>query len=101
MRGRRAFIIGLAAASLAAMPASAFAQSVHFGKPAQLSPAGHDPYRPKDDAVGSGLDTTIQHALVGTAVLGGAFTLGLVATGSLSTAMGAAAAVVIGYAVLP
>ena len=101
MRGRQALIIGLAAATLAATPASVSAQSVHFGKPAQLAPAGHDTYRPMDDAVGSGLDTTIQRALVGTAVLGGAFTLGLVATGSLSTAMGAAAAVVIGYAVLP
>ena len=101
MRGNRALIIFMTAATLAAAPASVFAQSAQFGKPAQLAPAGHDTYHAPEDAVGSGLDPTLQHALVGTALLGGAFTLGFLATGSLATAIGAASAVAISYAVLP
>jgi len=101
VRGNRALIILIMASTLSAAPASVFAQSAQFGKPAQLAPAGHDTYHAPEDAVGSGLDPTLQHALVGTALLGGAFTLGLVATGSLSTAIGAASAVVLTYAVLP
>ncbi len=101
MRGNRALILLLTASVLTAAPATVFAQSAQFGKPAQLAPAGHDTYDPADDDVGSGLDPTLQHALVGTAVLGGAFTLGFLATGSLATAIGAASAVAISYAVLP
>ena len=101
MRGNRALIIFMTAATLAAAPASAFAQSAAFGRPAQLAPGGHPTYTSQDDAVGSGLDSTFQHALVGTAVLGGAFALGFVASGSIMTGLGAAGAVVLTYAVLP
>ena len=101
MRGNWALIILLTASALSAAPSTVFAQSAEFGRPAQLAPAGHYAQQAADDAVGSGLDPTLQHALVGTAVLGGAFTLGLVATGSLSTAIAAAGAVALSYAVLP
>jgi hypothetical protein len=101
VRGKRALIILLTATILATTPATVFAQSAKFGMPAQLELAGHDAYQPQDDATGSGFDATLRHAVVGTAVLGGAFTLGFLATGSLSTAIGAASAVVITYAVLP
>lgn len=100
MRGNRAVIILLTAAALAAVPVTVSAQSVEFGKPAQLPMADKAVYQ-SDDGVGSGIDPTLQHALIGTAVLGGAFTLGFLATGSLSTAITAASAVAISYAVLP
>lgn len=87
--------------ALVAVPSTSFAQSVDFGRPAQLATADPNSSVSHGDDDGSGLGPTVEHALMGTALLAGAFTLGLVASGSLSTAMATAAGVALTYAVLP
>lgn len=80
---------------------AALSPGVSFGQPARLAAADEHSKRQGLDDVGWGIDSGLQHALVGTALLGGAFTIGLLASGSLSTAIGAAGAVALSYAVLP
>ena len=80
---------------------AALTPGVGFGQPARLATAQEHAARQDMGDEGWGLDPGLQHALVGTAILGGAFTLGFLASGSLSTAIGAAGAVAISYAVLP
>ncbi|MCK0209433.1 hypothetical protein MWN33_15470 [Starkeya koreensis] len=83
---------------------TALAPAVAFGQPARLPTADEHALGAAQAGTrdtGSGLELPAQQMLVGAALLGGAFALGLAATGSLSTALGAAGAVVIGYAVLP
>lgn len=80
---------------------TALAPAAAFGQPARLPTAAENAARAETGDGGSGLELPTQQILVGAALLGGAFALGLVATGSLSTAIGAASAVAIGYAVLP
>lgn len=83
---------------------TALAPAVAYGAPARLPTADEHATRTARAGTqdgGSGLELPAQQMLVGAALLGGAFALGLAATGSLSTALGAAGAVVIGYAVLP
>lgn len=101
----------LASAALAAAPGrlaaepvariAALTPSVPFGQPARLPTADEHAARAGTNDTASALDVSAQQVLFGAALLGGAFALGLAATGSLSTAMGAAGAVVISYAVLP
>jgi hypothetical protein len=80
---------------------AALSPGVSFGQPARLAAADEHAKRQTTDDAGWGIDSGMQHVLVGTALLGGAFTIGLLASGSLSTAIGAAGAVALSYAVLP
>lgn len=101
VRATRTLLLLIAAWALLAQPSACFAQSAEFGRPAQLATADHDAGASHGDDDGSGLDPALEHALIGTALLAGAFTLGLVASGSLPTAMATAAGVALTYAALP
>ncbi|MGA0562937.1 hypothetical protein ACO2RV_10840 [Ancylobacter sp. VNQ12] len=99
-----ALLLPAGAVSVAAEPIgklAALSPGVGFGQPARLATADEQARLQGTEDSGWGIDPALQHAFVGTAVLGGAFTLGLLASGSLSTAIGAAGAVAISYAVLP
>ena len=99
-----ALLLPLGAVPAAAEPIgrdAALSTGVAFGQPARLAPAEEHAQRQIADDAGWGIDSGLQHALVGTALLGGAFTIGLLASGSLATAIGAAGAVGLSYAVLP
>lgn len=90
-----------AAATESVIRVAALTPAVSFGQPARLPTADEHAARAGTDAGESGLELPTQQAILGAALLGGAFALGLAATGSLSTALGAAGAMAIGYAVLP
>lgn len=99
-----ALLLPAGAAPAAAEPigrVAALSPGVSFGQPARLAAADEHARLQGSDDAGWGIDSGLQHALVGTALLGGAFTIGLLASGSLSTAIGAAGAVALSYAVLP
>jgi hypothetical protein len=81
---------------------AALSPAVSFGQPARLPTADEHAARssPAEDGP-FGFEVPVQQVLYGTALLGSAFTLGFAATGSLSTGIAAAGAVVLAYAVLP
>lgn len=97
-------LLALTALSLpgAAQPvsgSSAVDPAVNFSPPARLEMAAHG--AATADGTEDGMSLMSRQTLIGLAALGGAFTIGLLASGSLSGALGAASVVAITYAVLP
>jgi hypothetical protein len=82
---------------LAWTPSLSLAEDVAAASEAQL--AGEHAMAPAGDQTPPTL--TMHEIVVGTAVLGGAFAVGLLAGGSLSTGIAAASAVVLVYAFMP
>lgn len=71
--------------------------AVSFNSPARLeTPEERGAATVEDD-----VPLVSRQTLIGIAALGGAFTIGLLASGSLSGALGAAGVVAISYAVMP
>lgn len=82
---------------LASTPNLSLAEEVAAASEAQI--AQGDAATPAVDPAASSL--TMQEVVVGTAVLGGVFAVGLLAGGSLSTGIAAASAVVLVYSFMP
>ena len=82
---------------LASTPSLSLAEDVAAASGAQLAQA--DVKVPVGDQTAPSL--TMQEVVVGTAVLGGVFAVGLLAGGSLSTGIAAASAVVLVYSFMP
>ena len=82
---------------LAWTPNLSLAEEVAAASEAEI--AEGDAATPSVDPTASSL--TMQEVVVGTAVLGGVFAVGLLAGGSLSTGIAAASAVVLVYSFMP
>ncbi|MEP9378636.1 hypothetical protein ABLE91_18110 [Aquabacter sp. CN5-332] len=93
------FLAALALLMLA--PAVAHAQTPGYARPATLPYASVALAADNDPEESAFYTAGMDQLLWGTAVVGGAFIIGLLAGGSLSSAFGAVGAVAISYALLP